>query len=39
VLNPPFVTFSIEVTALRRAGSEDPGVDWLLDRIRDAIAA
>jgi DNA-binding transcriptional LysR family regulator len=38
VLSPPFVPLTIEVTAVRRAGSEDPGADWLLERIRDAVA-
>ena len=38
VLKPPFVPLTIEVRALRRAGSPDPGVDWLLDRIREAVA-
>jgi DNA-binding transcriptional LysR family regulator len=38
ILKPPFVPLTIEVRALRRGGSQDLGVDWLLDRIRDAVA-
>jgi DNA-binding transcriptional LysR family regulator len=38
VLKPPFVPLTIEVRALRRAGSQDPGVDWLLERIREGVA-
>jgi DNA-binding transcriptional LysR family regulator len=38
VINPPFVPFAIEVAAVRRAGSADAGIDWLLGRIRKAIA-
>lgn len=38
VLKPPFVGNAIEFRALRRAGSRDLGVDWLLDRLRDAVA-
>lgn len=37
VMKPPFVSNTIEVSAVRRAGSEDAGIDWLLGRIRDAI--
>lgn len=37
VINPPFEPFRIEVKAVRRAGHADAGVDWLLDRIRDAV--
>jgi DNA-binding transcriptional LysR family regulator len=39
ILKPPFVPLTIEVRALRRAGSEDQGVDWFLDCIREAVAA
>ncbi len=38
VLKPPFEPLAIEVSAVRRAGSEDAGADWLLDRIREAVA-
>ena len=38
LLKPPFVPLTIEVRAVRRAGSEDLGVDWLLARIREAVA-
>lgn len=37
VIKTPFEPFGIEVSAVRRAGSADAGVDWLLGRIRDAI--
>lgn len=37
VIKPPFVPLTIEVSAVRRAGSEDAGVDWLLRQIREAI--
>lgn len=38
VLKPPFASYTIEVRAVRRAGSADQGVDWLLARIREAVA-
>jgi DNA-binding transcriptional LysR family regulator len=38
VLPPPFEPKTIEVSAVRRAGTLDPGIDWLLAQIR-AIAA
>jgi DNA-binding transcriptional LysR family regulator len=38
VLKTPFVPFTIEVGAVRRAGSEDAGADWFLERIREAIS-
>ena len=37
VIKTPFEPFSIDVTAVRRAGSEDAGIDWLLGQIRKAI--
>ena len=37
VIKPPFEPLSIEVSAARRAGSEDAGLDWLLGQIREAI--
>jgi len=37
VIKPPFEPLGIEVSAARRAGSEDAGIDWLLGQIRKAI--
>ena len=37
VLKTPFVPLTIEVSAVRRAGSDDAGADWFMDRIRDAV--
>ncbi|MBL6853718.1 MAG: LysR family transcriptional regulator [Alphaproteobacteria bacterium] len=37
VIKPPFEPLSIEVSAVRRAGSQDAGIDWLLGQIREAI--
>ncbi len=37
ILKPPFVPNAIEVAAVRRAGGEDAGIDWLLARIREAV--
>jgi DNA-binding transcriptional LysR family regulator len=39
VIKPPFEPYAIEVAAVRRAGGSDAGIDWLLARIRDAVAA
>lgn len=36
VLNPPFAPNEIEVSAVRRAGIEDAGLDWLLGEIKTA---
>jgi DNA-binding transcriptional LysR family regulator len=36
VLKPPFVPEKIRVGAVRLVGSADPGIDWLLSRIRAA---
>ena len=36
VLDPPYPPFRFEVRWVRRAGSADPGVDWLLQRIAAA---
>jgi DNA-binding transcriptional LysR family regulator len=38
VIKPPFVPQTIEVSAVRRAGSEDAGADWFLERVRAAIS-
>lgn len=38
VLDPPFPAFHFKVQAVRRAEPPDPGVDWLLDRIVEAVA-
>jgi len=38
ILKPPFVPLAIEVRALRRTGSPDQGIDWLLERLREAVA-
>ncbi|MBS0471385.1 MAG: LysR family transcriptional regulator [Proteobacteria bacterium] len=37
VLNPPFVPNEIEVKAVRRAGIEDAGLDWLREEIKVAV--
>jgi len=37
VIKPPFEPMTIEVAAVRRAGSEDAGVDWLMEQIRAAV--
>ncbi len=37
VVNTPFRPMSIEVSAIRRSGDQDAGIDWLMSRIRDAI--
>lgn len=36
ILKPPFETWRFEIQALRRAGA-DPGVDWFLGLVRDAV--
>lgn len=37
VIKPPFEPNTIRVTAVRRAGSDDAGIDWLLAQIRKAV--
>jgi DNA-binding transcriptional LysR family regulator len=37
VIKPPFEPLTIEVAAVRRAGSRDAGIDWLLDQIRKVV--
>jgi DNA-binding transcriptional LysR family regulator len=37
ILKAPFVSNPIQVGLVRRAGSEDAGIDWLADRIRAAV--
>lgn len=37
VIAMPFTPLTIEVAAVRRAGTQDAGTDWLLARIREAI--
>jgi LysR family transcriptional activator of mexEF-oprN operon len=39
VIKPPFVPDKISVSAVRRPGRADPGVDWLLAQIREAVSA
>jgi LysR family transcriptional activator of mexEF-oprN operon len=39
VLDPPFEPNVVTVSVTRRAGVEDAGADWLLERIREALAA
>jgi DNA-binding transcriptional LysR family regulator len=36
VLDPPFISDVISVSAVRRAGVQDAGVDWLLEQVRAA---
>jgi LysR family transcriptional regulator, mexEF-oprN operon transcriptional activator len=38
VLDPPFSPFRFTVQAVRRADVTDPGLDWLMARIADAVA-
>ena len=38
VMPPPFEPFRFAVQAVRRADSSDAGVDWLVDRIAQALA-
>ncbi|WP_340646714.1 LysR family transcriptional regulator [Phenylobacterium sp.] len=38
VLDPPFKPNTFTVSALRRAGGEDAGLDWFLDQVRAAVA-
>jgi len=37
VIKTPFEPYAIEVSAVRRAGSQDAGIDWLLGQVREAI--
>ncbi len=37
VTKPPFVPDKITVSAVRRPGRADPGVDWLLEQVRGAV--
>lgn len=39
VLDPPSPPFRFDVQAVRRADREDPGLDWLLARFREALEA
>ena len=39
VLDPPFEPFRYTVQAVRRAEPADPGLDWLMDRLAEAVAA
>lgn len=39
VLDPPFKPDVITVSVMRRAGVSDAGVDWLLQQVREAVAA
>ncbi len=36
VLDPPFEPMRLTVEAVRRGGTDDPGVDWFLDQVRAA---
>ncbi len=38
VLDPPFLPFRFTIQAVHRAESHDPGLDWLLSRLHDAVA-
>lgn len=38
VLDPPFEPLSFEISAVRRGGSQDAGVNWFLDQVRRAVA-
>lgn len=37
VLDPPFEPLRFEISAVRRSGSQDAGVDWFLDQVRRAV--
>lgn len=37
VLDPPFEPLSFKISALRRSGAQDAGVDWFLDQVRRAV--
>jgi len=37
VLDPPFEALRFEISAIRRGGSQDAGVDWFLDQVRRAV--
>jgi DNA-binding transcriptional LysR family regulator len=37
VLDPPFAPFRFTVQAVRRADTADPGLDWLLQRLTEAL--
>jgi LysR family transcriptional activator of mexEF-oprN operon len=37
VLTPPFKPFRFTVQAVRRADAVDPGLDWLMDRLAEAV--
>ena len=37
VIEPPFDADMPPVQAVRRAGAADPGVDWLLEKVRAAL--
>ncbi|HEX4097131.1 MAG TPA: LysR substrate-binding domain-containing protein [Caulobacteraceae bacterium] len=39
VLDPPYRPFRFTVQAVRRADGVDPGVDWLLAKLEEAVAA
>ena len=38
VLEPPFPPFRFRVQAVRRAAIQDPGLDWFMDRVAEAVA-
>ena len=38
VLDPPFQPFRFTVQAVRRADVADPGLDWFMDRVAEAVA-
>jgi len=38
VLDPPTPPFRFKIQAVRRAEMDDPGVDWLLEKIAEAVA-
>ena len=38
VLDPPYPPFRFTVQAVRRAEGSDPGVDWLLEKLAEAVA-
>nr|MEA2797539.1 hypothetical protein [Phenylobacterium sp.] len=39
VLDLPFPPNSISVSVVRRTGASDAGVDWFLERVREAVGA
>ena len=37
VMEPPFKPMRLSVEAVRRRGTDDPGIDWFLGELRAAV--